>query len=890
MPRLVVIDAANALYRAFFALPPLKNAEGFPTGAVYGLANMVRKVLREEQPDAVVVAMDPPGGSFRNEIFPPYKAHRDAQPEDLGAQIPVAREVLEAFGLPIVEVSGYEADDVIATLVERVPEDWEVVIVSTDKDLMQLVSDRVVLLDSMKDKRIGPAEVEQRFGVPPERLLDLRALVGDPSDNIPGVKGIGEKGAARLLAEWGDLDSLLAHAGRIKAKRARESLLAHAEEARLSKQLATLRRDLPLPVSPTALEPPHPDPEALAKLYRRYGFTRLLAEMGEETVSAGPMQSVATGVLRTVEELRGWLDAAGEHPLAMVLLGGDAGSGLVGDPAGLGMAGQGGAAYLPIGHVVAEPSCSLGWSEAFSELAGWISGGSQARGWGGRETKRLQTVFAEGGWPLPVPLFDVELAGFLLDPSAACSTPALARTHLGRKLRGFEEIAGRGARATPAEQLGVEVVAPWAGEEATALRDLAEPLHARLVADGIDTLYEEIELPLSGVLSEMERAGVRVDEARLAALHDEYAGELARIERRIYELAGEEFTIGSPKQLQRILFDRLKLPVVKKTKTGYSTDESVLEQLAPQHPLPAKVLAYRRLSKLVSTWVDALPPLIHPATGRIHPTFHQTGAATGRLSCSGPNMQNIPIRTEEGIRIREAFVPAEGNLLLSADYSQVELRIMAHFSGDPRLIEAFESGEDVHARTAAEVAGIDPAEVTPEQRAAAKAINFGILYGSSAFGISNQLGIAQAEAQETIDRYFTRYEGVKRFLEQTKEAARRDGFVRTLLGRRRYLPDLASRNRGLRQAAERMAVNTVVQGTAADLIKKAMVEVADHLRASGSRARMILQVHDELVFDVPEEEAEALGETVRRLMEGVYALEVPLVVDVGLGRSWREAH
>ncbi len=888
MPRLVVIDAANTLYRAFFGVPPLRNADGFPTNAVYGFANMVLKVLREEAPDGIVIAMDPRGGSFRKEIYPAYKANRDAQPEDLSAQIPVARELIDALAIPVLEVEGFEADDVIATLVANTPGETEVVIVSTDKDLMQLVSDRVVLLDTMKDKRIGPAEVEARFGVPPEQLLDLRALVGDPSDNIPGVKGIGEKGAAKLIGEWGDLETLLEHAVEVKGKKAREGLESQAEEARLSKQLATLRSDVPLPLGPAELGLPEPDTEALRALYQRMEFTRLLEDL-EGGAPAEPQAETATDVLTTAKALEAWLAKAGPGGLTLALVGGDPTTGLVGEPAGLALAcAAAAAAYLPPGHASLFP-CELTWPEALEAIAAHVTG-KKAKPWGGRDTKRLQTVFAEAGHALPPPHFDAELAGFLLDPAAHRTTSALAQGALGRKVRSFEDIAGRGAKATPPHELAIDVAGPWAGEEASALRDLEGPLRVRLEKDALGGLFDDVELPLTAVLSDMERAGVRVDEAKLAELSLEYESELSRIEGRIYELAGEEFTIGSPKQLQVILFDKLRLPPIKKTKTGFSTDEGVLEQLAAQHDLPGEILAYRRLAKLKSTYVDALPPLVHEATGRIHPTFNQTGAATGRLSSTNPNVQNIPIRTAQGIRIREAFVPAEGNVLVSADYSQVELRVMAHFSGDASLIEAFRSGDDIHRRTAAEVGGIDPEDVTDEQRDAAKAINFGIIYGSSAFGIAGQLGIAQGEAQETIDRYFAQYQGVRRFLDDTKAAAKQDGFVRTLLGRRRYLPDLASRNRGLRMAAERMAVNTVIQGTAADLIKKAMIEVADTLRAEGFGARMILQVHDELVFDAPAGEADGLAEAVRGVMEGVYALDVPLVVDVGSGAHWRDAH
>jgi DNA polymerase I len=890
VPRLVVIDAANTLYRAFFALPPLRNAEGLPTHAVYGFAQMLRKVIREERPDAVVVAFDPPGGStFRRALYPAYKATRDAQPEDLTMQLPVVRELVDAWGIPALEMEGYEADDVIATLVRRAPEDLEVVIVSTDKDLMQLVGERVRLLDTMKDRRIGPEEVEARFGVPPDRLLDLRALVGDPSDNIPGVKGIGEKGAAKLLAEWGDLERLLAHAERVPAKRAREALLAHAEAARLSKRLATLRDDVPLALDPERLAPLRPDVERLRALYQRLAFSRLLDDLAEGAPAA-PARAAPEVAVETVGDAAGAAALAarlaGAKRLALVAVGDAPTSGLPPAPAGIALAVEPGrATYLPLAPVPG--------GAPFGDVAAALRPlfeGPRAAAWLGRDTKRLQSVLAEAGLAPALPAFDMELAAFLLEPAQRRTTSALASQHLDREVAPWEAVAGRGAKAREAVEIEPDRAAAWAAAEACALFELAPLLGARLEADGLLPLFEDVELPLTAVLSAMEREGVRVDETVLAALSEQYEKELARIEGRVYELAGERFQIGSPKQLQAILFEKLMLPVVKRTKTGFSTDESVLEQLAAHHDLPAQILAYRRLIKLKSTYVDALPPLVDPRTGRIHPIFHQTGAATGRLSSSHPNVQNIPIRTAEGIRIREAFVAAEGKRLVSADYSQVELRILAHFSGDESLIEAFRTGDDVHRRTAADVAGIEPAAVTPEQRAAAKAINFGIIYGSSAFGIANQLGIAQGDAQATIDAYFTRYQGVRRFLGDTVARARQEGFVRTLLGRRRYLPDLASRNRVLRQAAERMAVNTVIQGTAADLIKKAMVEVAQALADEGLAARTILQVHDELVFESPPDEVGRLASLVRDRMESVYALEVPLVVEVGTGANWREAH
>ena len=784
-----------------------------------------------------------------------------------------------------MEIPGYEADDVIATLVDRAPAEAKVSIVSTDRDLMQLVDERVQLLDGIRDRRYGPGEVEERFGVPPQRLLDVRALVGDKSDNIPGVKGIGEKGAAKLILEWGDLESLLDHAGEIKAKRAREALLGEADTARLSKRLATLEREVPLDGDFEDYARGEPDREALRDLYRRLGFTRLLDALEAESPAPAPgpggsdVELVGVDTAKARKALAAELGRASAAALVCVDGGGTAVSApLLGVAVALS---DKRAHWLPL------PG-GAGAGEVLSQaLAPLLTGDV---GWVGADAKRAQALLAEAGVPAPRPWFDVELAGQLLDASGAQGVAALAAQWLGRRVRPLEELTGRGAKAKPVAELPPGELAQWAGEWAAAALALRPALAEQLERRGLADLHDELELPLTAVLARMECRGVRVDEAVLADLSEQYAGELASLEREIHELAGEEFLISSPKQLQTILFEKLALPVVKKTKTGYSTDESVLEQLADQHELPARILAYRRLAKLVNTYVDALPKLIDANTGRVHPTWHQLGAATGRLSASAPNVQNIPIRTEEGVRIREAFVPAEGQLLVSADYSQVELRILAHFSGDAGLIDAFRQGEDIHRRTAAEVWEVAPEDVSDDQRARAKAVNFGIIYGLSAFGLANQLGIASAEAKETIDTYFERYAGVRRFIDATIESARSEGFVRTLLGRTRALPDLASRNRALRQAAERMAVNTVIQGTAADLIKRAMLAVEELVSQTGSGARLVLQVHDELVLEVPRSEVKALTPRLREAMEGVLPLGVPLVVEVGSGRNWREAH
>jgi DNA polymerase-1 len=888
--RILIVDGTNTLYRAFFAIPGLRAPDGTPTNAAYGFVNTLQKLLREESPDCALVVFDPRGKTRRHALFAEYKAGRDAQPEDLSAQFPLVRELLAALRVPIVEVPGYEADDVIATLVERAPKGAEIAIVSTDKDLLQLVSERVTLLDGMKDRRFGPGEVAERFGVPPERVLDLRALVGDPSDNIPGVKGIGEKGAAKLLEKWRDLETLLAHAEEVEPAKARQALLGQEAQARLSKQLSTLERDAPI-AGDYADWPRHaPDVDQLRALYRRLGFTRLLESLSGEAESpravGADTTELALEIIDTPEAAaRLGVELAKLPRLALApLLEGE--SAMLSQLAGLAIALDGNrCAYLPA--AAAGPGLPI---EVLVDALRPALAAPARVAWLARDAKPFWVFLAEQGLEVSAPDFDVELAAQLLDPSGSRALAAQASLHLSRRLASWEDLAGRGAKARGAAELPRDAVARFAAAEALAVRDLEAPLRARLAADELAALYEEVELPLVRVLAEMERRGVRVDEAALARLSTEYQSQLAQIESRIYSLAGGPFNIASPKQLQHVLFEKLALTAVKKTKTGFSTDEDVLEQLAAEHELPARILAHRRLAKLVNTYVDALPKLVNPRTGRIHPTFHQLGAATGRLSSSHPNVQNIPIRSEEGVRIREAFVAAEGSMLVSADYSQVELRILAHYSGDESLIEAFRAGEDIHRRTAAEVAGIDPKQVDAEQRARAKAVNFGIIYGSSAFGLARQLGIASAEAQATIDAYFARYKGVRRFLDETTARAREQGYVRTWLGRRRYLPDLASRNRALRNAAVRMAVNTVIQGTAADLIKKAMIAVDDALRAEGLRARMILQVHDELVLELPPSERLRVSELLRERMEGVLPLRVPLSIDVGSGASWREAH
>ncbi|MFQ5699939.1 MAG: DNA polymerase I [Myxococcota bacterium] len=901
---LVLIDANSNAYRAFFALPPLSNAAGVPTNAVLGFVSMLHKVLREVQPDFAAVVWDPPSGGTarRRELFGEYKAQRDAQPEDLQTQLEWIRRVVDAQGLPQIVEPGEEADDVIATLARRGAEaGLDVRIISTDKDLMQLVNERIHLLDTQRDRDYGPDEVESRFGVPPDRMLDLRALTGDSSDNIPGVRGIGAKGAAQLLAQHGSLDALLEAADAIPQKRYRKALRSGAEAARLSRELSRLRDRLPLATELEDLKPSPPDSEALAELYRELELKRLLEDLGEGTARPSPggaaSPDLALAIPSDLAEARplsrGW--AAAERIGLQCVLSSD-------DPMSADLVGV--ALAVEPGRAVWLSVARLGEEAVVETLRPALERPEVA--WTGWDLKGAWVALEQRGSSPEGSLRDLAVAAYVVDPAPSPRLPeSLARSFLGRTLPSREAVLGKGRSRQPVGSLDVDAAARLFGGEVAIFPELDDCLGDRLEASGQRAIYEDIEVPLVGVLARMERAGVRIDEARLERLSRELEKDLEAAERKVFELAGEEFKIGSPKQLQRILFEKLKLPPTKRTKTGFSTDESVLEDLASHYELPAEILAYRRIGKLKSTYVDALPPLVHPETGRIHARFHQTTAATGRLSVSNPSLQNIPIRTPRGQQVREAFIPAEGCVLLSSDYSQIELRILAHLSRDEALLDAFRRGQDIHVRTASEVFGIPEEQVSPEQRSRMKGINFGIIYGSSAFGIARQLGIAQAEAREHIRAYFERYPGVRRFLDSAVREARARGYSSTLFGRRRYLPDLDSRNRAARSAAERMAVNSVLQGTAADIIKRAMIEIDRDLRTGlepgagpgpasgrtgGGAARMILQVHDELLFEVTPERAQELQQRVERRMRDAASLEVPLEVHSGIGASWREAH
>ncbi len=882
--KLLLIDASSTIFRAFYAIPTLTNAAGVPINATLGFTTMVQKILRERAPDYLVVVWDSPGEKRRKQLYSEYKANRDSTPEDLKTQFANIRRVVEAYGFESTEFEGEEADDVIATLVRAATaKGLEVEIASTDRDMMQLVTDRVTVIDTMKDRRFGPEEVEARFGVPPESVLDFRSLVGDSSDNIPGVKGIGEKGAAKLIGEFGTLDELLQRIDEIPAKRAREALREGADVARLSRELSRLRDDLPIELDLERARIPEPDREALVALFRELEFKRLL-EQYDEDVPQSPAVETRVQIVREASELEALVARLAGAPRIALSCALEPEDAMRGELVAIALTDSSDEAFLL-------RMADLGESTALRTLRPALE--SESRTWIGHDLKRCANALGRRGIELGGRLHDVALAAYIVDPSQQVQRPeVLARTYLGVTLLSAEDRFGKGAKRRTAQSVPAAELGEYLGAQAAHALPLEETLENELRERGQLELYEDLEVPLLRVLSKMERVGVRVDEAKLVDLARQLSQRLGDVEDRIHGLAGETFNIGSPRQLQRILFEKLKLPPTKKTKTGFSTDESVLEDLAAQgQEIPAEILTYRRLSKLKSTYVDSLPGLVHPETGRIHTTFNQIVAATGRLSSQNPNLQNIPVRTPEGREIRAAFIPGEGRLLLSADYSQIELRVLAHLSGDAGLVEAFRRGADIHVRTASQVFGIPEGEVSAEQRSRTKAINFGIIYGQSSFGLARTLGIAQSEAAEHIKAYFERYPGVKAFLERAVADARQRGYAETLFGRRRYLPDLHSRNRVQRAAAERMAMNSVLQGTAADLIKRAMVEIDRQLGLPGAPdALMILQVHDELLFEAVPNDLAALTELVQREMRSVAELSVPLEVHIGSGRSWIEAH
>ena len=881
---LYLLDGPNMAFRAFFAIGGMTNSQGLPTNALFGFTNMLLKLIRDEQPDYLAITWDPKGGTFRDRIFTDYKGTRPDMPGALRAQMPHFPRVAEAFDVPFVCLDDFEADDVMGTLARRHEDELDVVLVTSDKDLMQLVGDHVTLLDLMKDRRISYPEVEEKFGCTPDLVPDALGIWGDSSDNIPGVKGIGEKGVKALLAKWRGLDDIYDNINQITPPGAKAKLEASREQAYLSKDLATIRTDAPVDVGLDALALHYPPPEDRAKeLFTELEFRGLLREFG------GEMESVDRSAYRLVtskedlEEMRSSLAAAGRFALDTETTSLNS---MRADLVGLSFCCDDKVAwYVPVGHTTGD--AQLTWDEVRGSVAPLIE--DPAVGKTGQHLKYDLKILARHGVELDGIGGDTLLADYLLSPDRRShKLDDLALVHLSHRMIPYKEVAGD--KATFAE-VEFDAARDYAAEDAHVTWLLDRKLTPLLEEEGLNPLYRELELPLIPVLSRMEMNGIGVDRAVLAELSTELAAGIADAESRCYEAAGEEFKIGSVKQLREILFEKLDLPVIKKTKTGPSTNEQVLLELSLQHPLPPAILDYRSLVKLKNTYVDPLPELINPETGRIHTNYSQTTAATGRLASTDPNMQNIPVRTAEGRRIRSAFVAPEGRVLVAADYSQVELRILADLCGGKGgFADAFARGADVHSETAAGLFDLPSGMITREMRTIAKAVNFGIIYGQSAFGLAQTQRISRSEAADYIKRYKERFPEIEDYRQRTLAEAAKNGWVETLMGRRRPVPDLASGNFAARAAAERVAVNTPVQGSAADLIKKAMLTVDRRLAAEFPGQLLLLQVHDELLLEVDEDRAEEVGEMVRSEMVSAMKLSVPLVVDVGVGRSWDEAH
>ncbi len=890
---LYVLDGSYYVFRAFYAIRHLTNSRGMPTNGLFAFTNMLLNVMRDRNPHYLAVAFDPPGATFRNELYAEYKANRSTPPDELKVQFPHFRRIVEALRIPVLEESGFEADDMIGTLVKsREREGLRVVILSGDKDLCQLLDDKTTMFDSMRGREFQVADVLERFQVPPSGVADVLGLAGDSSDNIPGVPGIGEKTAGALIAQFGDLENLLANIDSVSGKKRKENLREFAEQARLSRQLATIDVNVPIEVDLEKYALTPPDFDAFDALCAEFEFGRF-PNMVRELFDVASREVAMTGAeefdFRTVSD-RAALDAS----IAAIRKAGIAAFDLETtslEPLDAEIVGfalsweENGGIYIPVAHTDLTAATQLDRLEVIEALRELL------------EDPDFPIVAQNANYELRVlRRYGVELRGiaddtmlsaYLIDPNRRrYSLDALAQHYLSHRTIAFSDVAGKGAQQKLFHEVSVEEATTYAAEDANVTLRLHRMLAPMVDELKMRSLLEEVEIPLCAVISRMEDVGITVDPSFLNDLSTEFAGRMAEIEAKIYEAAGSTFNIASPKQLRVILFETLGLPVIKKTKSGPSTDMSVLNALSDQHALPGLILDYRSLAKLKSTYVDALPRMIHHRTGRVHTDYQQAVAATGRLSSSNPNLQNIPIRTTEGRRIREAFVPREGWTLLSGDYSQIELRILAHMSADPVLIDAFVRGEDIHRRTAAEIFEIPPSEVSSDQRSAAKAINFGLIYGMGAHRLAGELDISRREAAAWIDRYFERLAGVKPFLDGLIEAATELGYAETMIGRRRPIPELQGGRGQARAYGERLAMNTPIQGSAADLIKIAMIRIDRRLRDEGMQTSMLLQVHDELVFEAPPDEVQAALELAKTEMEGVFDMRVPLRVDFHTGSNW----
>ena len=890
---LVLVDGSSYLYRAFHAMPALTNSKGDPTGAAYGMTNMLKRLEAEVQPELAAVIFDAKGKTFRDDLYPEYKANRAPMPMELRAQLQSIHALVRALGFPVLEVGGVEADDVIGTLAELGKKAGLDVLVSTgDKDMAQLVDDHVTMVNTMDGAVLDAAGVEAKFGVPPESIVDYLTLMGDTVDNVPGVPKVGPKTAVKWLTQYRTVEDIVEHAGEIKGK-VGENLRASLDQIPLSKELVTIRRDVPVDVGPLDLELCEPDTEALKTLYGELEFRTWLGELLDAGGDA-PVEAPAAHYETVLDEaaLDAWIQRLGAAEAIAFDTETTSLDYMQADLVGVSFAVEPGhAAYVPFGHDYPGAPDQLGRQVVLEKLRPILESGRPAKI--GQNLKYDMSVLARAGIALAGVAFDTMLESYVLDSTATRhDMDSLALKYLGHRTIHYEDIAGKGAKQLTFNQIPIESAGPYAAEDADVTLRLHRALRPRLEEHGsLAALCDTVEVPLVPVLSRIERNGVRIDVRLLNRQSAELAERMREIESSAHESAGGPFNLGSAKQIRTILFDQLGLPVRAKTPKGQpSTAESVLQELAFDHELPKLILEHRAMSKLKSTYTDALPACVNPATGRVHTSYHQAVASTGRLSSSDPNLQNIPVRTHEGRRIRQAFVADPGFRLVAADYSQIELRIMAHLSGDEGLLDAFARGADIHRATAAEVFAGGTEEVTDEQRRSAKAINFGLIYGMSAFGLARQLGIERGEAQSYVDLYFSRYPGVKAFMDATRESARDRGYVETVFGRRLYLPEIKSSNMHRRQYAERTAINAPMQGTAADIIKRAMLNLDAWIAESGAPVRMIMQVHDELVFEVAREAVGDFTPLVRERMGGAAHLAVPLVVDVGEGDNWDEAH
>jgi len=914
--KLWLVDGSSYLYRAFFALPPLSTSTGIPTGAVLGVLNMLNKLLREESPELIAIVMDAPGRTFRDDLFEQYKAHRPPMPDDLRSQIEPLIEAIPALGLPLLRIEGVEADDVIGTLTERALDSgYDVVISTGDKDMAQLVNDRVTIVNTMFDTKLDRAGVKVKFDVMPEQIVDYLALVGDSSDNIPGVPKVGPKTAAKWLNEYGSLDEIIKHAGDITGK-VGESLRDNLETLELSRKLATIRCDVELPLKPAELERKPPDVAALTTLYQRLEMNSLLRQLtgaaptaqatggrdpaservssggASEPVSRPPVPERSYEAVTTAAQLADWISRLEKAPLFAFDTETTSLDYMQAEIVGVSFCIEPGhAAYVPLAHDYPGAPDQLDRRKTLKILKPLLESAGHAKV--GHHLKYDAHVLLNHGISLAGMRYDSMLESYVLNSTATRhDMDSCAKLYLGLDTIKYEDVAGKGAKQISFNQVALKEAVEYAAEDADITLQLHNVLHGALEKEpALLKVYEEIERPLVPVLLDMEHRGVLVDRNLLRKQSGEIAKRLAELETDAHKSAGQPFNLDSPKQLQEILFTRQGLPVRQKTRTGQpSTAEEVLEELADKYLLPRIILEYRGLAKLRSTYTEKLPEQINEKTGRVHTSYHQAVAVTGRLSSSDPNLQNIPIRTAEGRRIRQAFVAPKGYVLLSADYSQIELRIMAHLSGDQGLLRAFADDGDIHRATAAEVFEVAPEKVTNDQRRAAKAINFGLIYGMSAFGLARQLGIERQAAQDYVGRYFGRYPGVRDYMERTRAEARSRGFVETVFGRRLYLPDIRSRDRNLQQYAERSAINAPMQGTAADIIKRAMIRVHAWLAESEVPAQLVMQVHDELVLEVAKPAVEKVRRKVVEIMAGAAELAVALRVDTGAGPNWDDAH